>query len=184
MAPSITYLDRAADAAKYSRISEAPWLEATIPSLVDPLLVDGASGIRHVMSVLVQSAPYALRDEDWDGQRDVLEDLTLATLEAAAPGISHLVVAREVLTPLDLERDYGMSGGHPMQLEPGLDQWFAWRPILGYARHRMPVKGLYLAGSGAHPGGGVTGLPGRNAAKAILSDRRAAQASSVRRRMV
>lgn len=174
VAPSIDYLDRAADATKYGRTSEAPWLEATIPSLVDPLLVDGAAdaGVRHVMSVIVQSAPYALRDDDWDGRRDALGDLTVRTLEAAAPGISELVVAREVLTPLDLERDYGMSGGHPLHLEPGLDQWFAWRPLLGYARHRMPVAGLYLAGSGAHPGGGVTGLPGRNAARAVLADRK------------
>ncbi len=172
MAPSVDYLDTAADAAKYGRISEAPWLEATIPSLVDPLLVDAASGIRQVMSVLVQSAPYALRDSDWASQRGALGDLVLTTLEVAAPGISDLVVAREVLTPLDLERDYGMSGGHPMHLEPGLDQWFAWRPLFGYARYRMPVEGLYLAGSGAHPGGGITGLPGRNAARAVLADRR------------
>ncbi len=92
------------------------------------------------------------------------------TLEAAAPGISRQIVARQVLTPLDLEREYGLSGGHPLHLEPGLDQWFAWRPLLGYARHRLPVRGLYLAGSGAHPGGGVTGLPGRNAARAVLAD--------------
>jgi phytoene dehydrogenase-like protein len=93
------------------------------------------------------------------------------TLEDAAPGIGSLVVAREVVTPLDLERDFGLSGGHPLHLEPGLDQWFAWRPLLGYARHRLPLRGLYLAGSGAHPGGGVTGLPGRNAARAVLADR-------------
>ncbi len=93
------------------------------------------------------------------------------TLERAAPGIGSLIVAREVVTPLDLERDFGLSGGHPLHLEPGLDQWFAWRPLLGYARHRLPLRGLYLAGSGAHPGGGVTGLPGRNAARAVLADR-------------
>lgn len=178
VAPSIEYLDGAANASKYGRVSEAPWLEATIPSLVDPLLVDGAgaSGIRHVMSVLVQSAPYALRDGDWDTKKESLGDLTLKTLETAAPGISDLVVAREVLTPLDLERDYGLAGGHPMHLEPGLDQWFAWRPLLGYARHRLPLDGLYLCGSGAHPGGGVTGLPGRNAAKAVLADRKSPKA--------
>jgi phytoene dehydrogenase-like protein len=175
IAPSIDYLDRAADASKYGRVSEAPWLEATIPSLVDPLLVDGAapSGVRHVMSVLVQSAPYALRDGDWEEGREALGDLTLKTLETAAPGISRLVLARQTLTPVDLERDYGMSGGHPLHLEPGLDQWFAWRPMLGYARHRMPVDGLYLCGSGAHPGGGITGLPGRNAARAVLADLKA-----------
>jgi phytoene dehydrogenase-like protein len=174
MAPSVEALDRAADAAKYGRISDEPWLEATIPSLVDPLLVDGAeeTGVRHVMSVLVQSAPYRLREGDWDSRRDELGDLVLRTLETAAPGISALVVAREVLTPLDLEREYGLSGGHPLHLEAGLDQWFAWRPLLGYARYDMPLPGLYLCGSGAHPGGGVTALPGRSAARAVLRDLR------------
>jgi phytoene dehydrogenase-like protein len=171
-APSMRYLDQAADAAKYGRISEAPWLEATIPSLVDPLLVDGAaaSGVKQVMSVLVQSAPYALREGGWDEQRERLGDLVVETLERAAPGIGKLIVARQVLTPADIEADFGIGGGHPLHLEPGLDQWFAWRPLLGYARHRLPVKGLYLAAAGAHPGGGVTGLPGRNAAAAVLAD--------------
>jgi len=175
MAPSMAYLDRAADAAKYGRVSQAPWLEATVPSLVDPLLVDGAgaSGVRHVMSIIAQSAPYELRDADWDDQREALGDLVVHTLESVAPGIAGLVVAREVFTPLDLERDYGLSGGHPLHLEPGLDQWFAWRPLLGHAQHRMPLSGLYLAGSGAHPGGGVTGLPGRHAARAVIRDQRA-----------
>jgi phytoene dehydrogenase-like protein len=172
VAPTMAYLDQAADAAKYGRTSEAPWLEATIPSLVDPLLVDGAAagGVRHVMSVIVQSAPADPHEADPDGQREALGDLVVQTLDDVAPGIGSLVVAREVLTPLDLERDYGLAGGHPLHLEPGLDQWFAWRPLLGYARYRMPLEGLYLAGSGAHPGGGVTGLPGRHAANAVLSD--------------
>ncbi len=175
LAPSMRYLDQAADAAKYGRVSEAPWLEATIPSLVDPLLVDGAAagGVKHVMSVLVQSAPYVLRDGDRESQREPLGDLVLQTLERAAPGISRLVVARQVLTAADIEADFGISGGHPLHLEPGLDQWFAWRPLLGYARHRMPLRGLYLAAAGAHPGGGVTGLPGRNAARAVLADLKA-----------
>jgi phytoene dehydrogenase-like protein len=174
VASSMSHLDRAADAAKYGRPSEVPWLEATIPSLVDPLLVDGAqaAGVRHVMSILVQSAPHGLREGDWDSQRDALGDLVVRTLESAAPGVGSLVVARQVLTPLDLERDYGLAGGHPLHLEPGLDQWFAWRPLWGFARYRMPVEGLYLCGAGAHPGGGVTGLPGRGAARAVLSDRR------------
>jgi phytoene dehydrogenase-like protein len=176
IAPSLRYLDQAADASKYGRVSEAPWLEATIPSLVDPLLVDGAAtrGVKHVMSVLVQSAPYALRDGDWEAERTALGDLVVKTLETAAPGIGRQVVARQVLTPVDLERDFGLSGGHPLHLEPGLDQWFAWRPLLGYARHRMPLRGLYLCAAGAHPGGGVTGLPGRNAARAVLADRKSA----------
>jgi phytoene dehydrogenase-like protein len=120
----------------------------------------------------VHSAPYRLRDGDWDAQRESLGDLVVRTLETAAPGISSLVVAREVLTPPDLERELGLPGGHPLHLEAGLDQWFAWRPLLGFARHRMPLDGVYLCGAGAHPGGGVTGLPGRSAARAVLRDLR------------
>ncbi len=177
VAPSIAALDRAADAAKYGRFPDQPWLEATIPSLVDPLLVDGAreSGVRHVMSVLLQSAPYALREggaQSWDAHREELGDVAVRALETVAPGIGGLIVARQVLTPLDLERDYGLTGGHPLHGEPSLDQWFAWRPMLGLAQYRMPLDGLYLCGSGAHPGGGVTGLPGRNAAREVLADRK------------
>ena len=174
VAPSVRYLDVAHDAAKYGRMSDQPWLEATIPSLTDPLLVDGAaaSGVRHVMSILVQSAPRILRDGDWSTAGDTLLDRTLAVLETVAPGIGRLVVARQVHTPADLERDLGMTGGHPLHGEPSLDQWFAWRPMLGYARYRMPLDGLYLCGSGAHPGGGVTGVPGRNAAREVIADRK------------
>lgn len=176
VAPSVRYLDVAHDAAKYGRMSDQPWLEATIPSLTDPLLVDGAaaSGVRHVMSVLVQSAPRQLRDDTWDTARDTLLERTMAVLESVAPGIGALVVARQLHTPADLERDLGMSGGHPLHGEPSLDQWFAWRPMLGYARYRMPLEGLYLCGSGAHPGGGVTGVPGRNAAREVIADRKRA----------
>jgi phytoene dehydrogenase-like protein len=174
VAPSMRYLDEAADAVKYGRASEAPWLEATIPSLVDPLLVDGAAsgGVKHVMSVIAQSAPYAPQGSGSEAEREAFGDRVVSVLESVAPGFERLVVAREVLTPLDIEQRFGIAGGHPLHLEPGLDQWFAWRPLLGYARHRSPVRGLYLAGSGAHPGGGVTGLPGRNAASAVLADLR------------
>jgi phytoene dehydrogenase-like protein len=96
----------------------------------------------------------------------------MSVLESVAPGIGSLVVQRQVHTPNDLERDLGMTGGHPLHGEPSLDQWFAWRPMLGYARYRMPVEGLYLCGSGAHPGGGVTGIPGRNAAREVVADTR------------
>jgi len=92
------------------------------------------------------------------------------TLEGYAPGLSNLVTARQVLTPLDLEREFGLTGGHVLHGEPGLDQFFAWRPLMGFARYRMPIGGLYLCGSGAHPGGGVTGAPGANAAREILAD--------------
>lgn len=176
VAPFVRYLDVAADAAKYGRMSDQPWIEATIPSLVDPLLVDGgaACGVRHVMSVLVQSAPIALREGTWEIAREVLLHRAMTVLESVAPGIGGLVVAQQVHTPADLERDLGMTGGHPLHGEPSLDQWFAWRPMLGYARYRMPVDGLYLCGSGAHPGGGVTGVPGRNAAREVVADLRRA----------
>jgi phytoene dehydrogenase-like protein len=122
------------------------------------------------MSIHFQYAPYALHDGTWPDRREEIGDIALATLEAAAPGISQLVLARQVLSPLDLERAYGLTGGHPYHAEPSLDSFFAWRPLLGSARYRLPVAGLYLAGSGAHPGGGITGIPGQNAAREILSD--------------
>jgi phytoene dehydrogenase-like protein len=175
IAPGIDYVERAFDASKYGEISPAPYLEATIPSLLDPTLVDvPKAGARrpaqHVMSIHLQYAPYQLRTGTWPARRDELGDLALSTLEAYAPGITKLVVARQVLTPLDLEHDYGLTGGHPYHAEPSLDSFFLWRPLLGSARYRLPIDGLYLAGSGAHPGGGVTGVPGQNAAREILSD--------------
>jgi phytoene dehydrogenase-like protein len=175
IAPGIDALERAFDAAKYGRLSEEPYLEATIPTLVDPSLIDdGVTATRHVMSVIVQYAPYHLRDGCWDdgGRREALYSSVLTQLERYAPGIGRLVTARQVLTPLDLERDHGLTEGHPLHGEPGLDQFFAWRPLLGHARYRMPLAGLYLCGAGAHPGGGVTATPGRNAAREVIADLR------------
>jgi phytoene dehydrogenase-like protein len=173
VAPGIDAMERAFDAAKYGRVSETPILEATIPSLVDPSLVEGARAGTQVMSVVVQYAPHALREGAWDdAARDALGDLAVRTLEGVAPGIGKLVTARQVLTPLDLEREYGLTGGHPLHAEPALDSFFLWRPLLGWARYRMPIAGLYLCGSGAHPGGGITGGPGQNAAREILADRK------------
>jgi phytoene dehydrogenase-like protein len=170
VAPGIDAVERAFDASKYGQPSDTPILEATIPSLMDPSLVDGAPQGTHVMSVIAQYMPYGLREGSWDDRRDEIGDLVLRVLESVAPGIGGLVTQRQIITPLDLEREYGLTGGHPLHGEPGLDQFFAWRPLLGHARYRMPVRGLYLAASGAHPGGGVTGMPGRNAAREILAD--------------
>jgi phytoene dehydrogenase-like protein len=167
IAPGIDTLERAFDASKYGRVSELPYLEATIPSLVDSSLAPEG---RHVMSVIVQYAPYHLRNGGWEQKRDDLGELVLRTLDRYARGLSGTVSTRQVLTPLDLERDYGLTEGHPYHGEPGLDQLFAWRPLLGHARYRMPLRGLYLAAAGAHPGGGVTGGPGANAAREILAD--------------
>jgi phytoene dehydrogenase-like protein len=177
MAPGVDALERAFDDSKYGRMSRHPFLEATIPSLVDPTLVAGAQlgrrrGPPHVMSVIAQWLPYTLRDGDWDARRDELGDLVVRELEVHAPGLGRQVVGRQVITPLDLERDWGLTGGHPLHGEPSLDQFFLWRPLLGHARYRMPLDGLYLAASGAHPGGGVTGAPGANAAREILADRK------------
>ena len=169
---SIDAMERAFDASKYGRFADQPVLEATIPSLVDPSLVAGAAEGTHVMSVIAQWMPSGLTATDWDGQRDVVGDAVLRSLESVAPGISARVTARQVLTPANLEREFGLTGGHPMHVEPALDSFWLWRPLLGWARYRMPVSGLYLACSGAHPGGGITGAPGRNAAREVLADRR------------
>jgi len=169
---SIDAMEHAFDASKYGRFADQPVLEATIPSLIDPSLVAGAKDGTHVMSVIAQWMPGRLTADDWDAQRDAVGDAVLRSLETVAPGISSRVTTRQVLTPADLEREFGLGGGHPMHAEPALDSFWLWRPLLGWARHRMPVSGLYLAGSGAHPGGGVTGAPGQNAAREILADRK------------
>jgi phytoene dehydrogenase-like protein len=158
------------DHSKYGRFGDALVIEATIPSLVDPSLVADAPEGTHVLSALVQWVPYALRDSTWDERREALGDTVVGTLETVAPGLSARIRDRHILTPPDLEREYGLTGGHPLHAEPGLDSFFLWRPLVGWARHRMPLDGLYLAGSGAHPGGGITGAPGRNAAREVLAD--------------
>jgi phytoene dehydrogenase-like protein len=167
VAPSIDYLEQGFDHSKYGRVSEEPYLEATIPTIGDPTLAPEGG---HVMSVVVQWTPYALREGDWTTERDHLADVVVKTMEQHAPGLGELITARQVLTPVDLEDDYGLSGGHVYHAEPGLDQFFVWRPLLGHARYRLGLVGLYLCGSGAHPGGGVTGAPGANAAREILAD--------------
>jgi phytoene dehydrogenase-like protein len=170
LASSIDELERAFDASKYGRISERPFLEVTIPSLLDPSLAPEGG---HVMSVLAQWAPYRLAEGEWSKRREELGDLVLKRLDEVAPGLSGMVTERQVLTPVDLERDYGLTEGHPMHGELALDQFFAWRPVFGFGRYRMPVRGLYLCGAGAHPGGGITGVPGANAAREILRDLKA-----------
>ena len=164
---SIDHVERAKDAWKFGHVAEEPWLEATIPTLMDPSLAPEG---KHVMSVLVEAAPRYLREGDWPTERDRLGDVTVKTLERYAPGLGELIEARQVITPEDFETEYGLTGGHVYHAEPGLDQFFMWRPLNGQARYRFVLDGLYLAGSGAHPGGGVTGGPGANAARQILSD--------------
>lgn len=163
----IDALERAFDHAKYGGISKRPYLDVTIPTLTDPSLAPAG---RHVMSVYVQYTPYRLRTGSWKERGGEVAEAVLETLEEHAPGLRGLVVGRKVVSPLDLEATYGMTGGHPSHGEPSLDQLFLARPLLGFGRYRTPVPGLYLCGAGAHPGGGVTGGPGANAARVILRD--------------
>jgi phytoene dehydrogenase-like protein len=172
IAPSIDHVEKASDAAKYGAIAEEPWIEATIPTLVDPSLAPEG---KHVMSALVQSAPRRLREGSWGDERERLGTLVVKTLERFAPGLGELVEATQVVTPEDLETDYGLTGGHVQHAEPGLDQFFAWRPLNGAAGYRFVLDGLYLGGSGAHPGGGITGGPGANAARVIRREARRAR---------
>lgn len=167
--PDVDALERAFDDAKYGRISKRPYLEATIPTLTDLSLAPAG---RHVMSVCVQFTPYRLKAGDWTAGASEVAETVLLTLEEYAPGIRGLVLGRQVLTPKDLEATYGLTGGHPSHGEPSLDQLFLARPLLGWGRYRTPVNGLYLCGAGTHPGGGVTGGPGANAAREIVKDLR------------
>jgi phytoene dehydrogenase-like protein len=167
--PEIDYLERAFDDAKHGGMSKKPYLDVTIPTLTDPSLAPAG---KHVASVYMQFAPYRLADGDWAARRDALGDVVVRTLEEYAPGLGARVLGRQVLTPLDLESTYGLTGGHPMHGEPALDQLFVTRPLLGWARYRAPVAGLYLCSAGTHPGGGVTGAPGANAAREVLKDLR------------
>lgn len=165
LAPDLDYLERAFDHAKYGRFSTAPWIEFTIPSLSDVSLAPPGA---HVLSAYVQFAPYSLREGDWDALRDALGDMAINTLSQYAPGLAELIVERQVLTPLDLEREWGLTGGQIFHGELSLDQFSAMRPLLGFGQYASPIKGLFLCGSGTHPGTGLTGGSGLNAAREIL----------------
>ena len=167
--PDIDYLERAFDASKYGALSDRPYLDIAFPSIVDPSLAPAG---RHVMSIYIQYAPFQLRGgARWDTNDLALADTVMKTLEEYAPGIGALVEARQVITPADLESTYGLSGGHPFHGELSLDQLFTMRPTLGWAQYRTPLRNLYLCGSGTHPGNGLTGGSGQNAAREILRAR-------------
>ena len=164
--PSLDYMERAFDASKYGGISAEPYLDISIPTLQDPSLAPAG---RHVMSVHVQFAPYKLAaGHDWSTARDELLARVMHTLDRYAPGIAQLVEHHQVITPVDLEEVYGLTGGHPFHGEPSLDQLFTMRPILGWAQYRTPIAGLFLCGSGTHPGDGITAGSGQNAAREIV----------------
>ena len=168
--PDIDYLERAFDHSKYGEFSSQPYLDVTIPTVSDPSLAPEG---KHVMSVYVQFAPYHLKDGGWNPkQRQALCDTVVKTLTQYAPNLPSLIERRQLITPLDLEQNYGLTGGHIFHGELALDQLFIMRPLLGWARYKTPIRGLYLCGSGTHPGDGLTGRSGINAAREILKDLR------------
>jgi phytoene dehydrogenase-like protein len=168
MAPSLGHMDRAYTDARREGFSRAPIVEMLIPSTLDDGLAPAGA---HVASLFCQHFPYRI-EGGWDARRDEAADAIIAYVDGYAPGFAASVIGRLSLSPLDLERRFGLIGGDIFHGKMGLDQLFSNRPMLGHADYRMPLPGLYLCGSGAHPGGGVTGAPGHNAARAILADRR------------
>jgi phytoene dehydrogenase-like protein len=167
--PEIDYLERAFDESKYGNFSAHPYLEATIPSLMDPSLAPSG---KHVMSVYMQYAPFKLKNGDWDSHRSALGEAVVKTLAEYAPNLPSLVEDGQIITPEDLETTYGLTGGHIFHGELALDQFFTMRPLLDWARYNTPIENLYLCGSGTHPGAGLTGGSGANAAREILKQLR------------
>ena len=165
--PGLDYIERACDDARAGRPSASPVIECTIPSAVDPTVAPPG---RHVMQMFVQYAPYRLAEGSWDDRREAFADRCVELVEEVAPGFSRSILGREVLSPLDLERRFGLTGGNIFQGSMGLTQLHFMRPIPGYADYRTPVRGLYLCGAATHPGGGVMGACGFNAAREILRD--------------
>jgi len=167
ISPSVDYMERAYDDAKYGRFSRRPYIDVVIPSLTDPSVAPPG---KHVMSCFVQYAPYKLSDGTWDTQREAFGDTVIETLCEFAPNLRSIILGRQVLTPLDLEREFGLTEGNIFQGELSLEQLFFLRPVPGWARYRTPVRNLYMCGSATHPGGGIMGAPGRLAALEILKD--------------
>lgn len=167
ISPSVEYMERAYDEAKYGGFSRRPYMDIVIPSLTDPSVAPHG---KHVMSCFVQYAPYHLATGTWDEQREALGDTVIETLAEYAPNIRDIVLHRQVVTPLDLEREWSLTEGNIFQGELSPDQLFFMRPVRGWAQYRTPVSGLYLCGAATHPGGGIMGASGRNAARAILSE--------------
>jgi phytoene dehydrogenase-like protein len=170
IAPGIDYLERAFNHSKYGEYSEHPAVEITIPSIHDRSLAPEG---KHVLSAVIQYAPYGLK-QSWDEARDAFADKVIETIAAYAPDLPGRIVARQTVTPLDLEREYRMTGGHWHHGDLALDQLLMLRPVPGAAQYATPLSGLYLCGAGAHPGGGVMGAAGRNAAQQVMAMERAA----------
>jgi phytoene dehydrogenase-like protein len=163
--PGIDYLERAFDHSKYGEFSPAPYLDISIPTIQDNTLAPAG---KQVMSIYMQFAPYLLKAGNWQQQRDALRDAVIKTVGEYAPDFASKILGVQTLTPADLEATYGLTGGHPFHGELALDQIFTMRPLLGWARYTTPVRHLYLCGNGTHPGNGVTGVSGHNAAREII----------------
>jgi phytoene dehydrogenase-like protein len=168
--PSLEYMEQAYDDAKAGHFSRRPYVDVVIPSLVDPTMAPPG---KHVMSCFVQYAPYHLSEGSWDDQREAFGDTVIDVIAERAPNIRDLILHRQVVTPLDMERDIGLTEGNIFHGELSLEQLFFNRPVPGWSRFRTPLPGLWLTGSSAHPGGGIMGAPGRLAALAVLAERRA-----------
>ena len=167
ISPSIDYMEQAYDDAKYGRFSRRPYIDIVIPSLTDPSVAPPG---KHVMSCFVQYAPYHLKEGTWDHQREAFGDAVIDAIAEFAPNIRNVIRHRQVLTPLDVEREFGLTEGNIFQGELTLEQLFFLRPVPGWAQYATPVNRLYLCGSATHPGGGIMGAPGRNAALKVLKE--------------
>jgi phytoene dehydrogenase-like protein len=167
VSPGVEYMERAYDDAKYGDFSRRPYIDMVIPSLTDPSVAPPG---KHVLSCFVQYAPYKLREGTWDQKREAFGDAVVDTISQYAPNLRKIILHRQVLTPLDLEREWSLSEGNIFQGELSLEQLFFLRPVPGWARYRTPIGGLYLCGSATHPGGGIMGAPGRLAALEVLKD--------------
>ena len=167
LVPSLEFAERCYDIAKFGEIPEQLWVDCVVSSNADDSLVPPG---KHILTCFVQYVPYHLRDGSWDDKRELLGDRVVKKIAEYAPNVAGAVVARQVLTPLDLERTYGLTEGNIFHGDLRLEQLFFMRPVPGCAQYRTPIDGLYLCGAGAHPGGGVTGAPGRNAAHQVLRD--------------
>src|ERR671912_1236910 len=168
ISPSVDYMERAFDSAKYGRYSERPYMDVVIPSLTDPSVAPPG---KHVMSCFVQYAPYRLKEGTWDERREEFGDTVVDTISEHAPNFRDIILHRQVLTPLDIERDFGLTEGNIFQGELTLEQLFFLRPVPGWAQYVTPIQQLYMCGSATHPGGGIMGAPGKNAAERILGRR-------------
>ena len=165
ISPSVDYMERAYDDAKYGDYSRRPYIDMVIPSLTDPSVAPPG---KHVMSCFVQYAPYKLKEGTWDEKREAFGDNVIDTISEFAPNLKNIIVGRQVVTPLDLEREFGLTEGNIFQGELSLEQLFFLRPVPGFAQYRSPIKNLWMCGSATHPGGGIMGAPGRLAALEIL----------------